>query len=295
MCLEPVLRPDGAVVRCRKCKQCIEERINDWVGRCIAESQVSAGTYSVTLTYGPWHGVVDHERATVLTYSDVQKYVKRLRSARYPLRYFAVGELGTMKGRAHWHLVLFFKDQVPEHRIGQRFEEPHWPHGWSHWDSVSFKSLRYVCKYLRKDIKGQSHLMMSKKPPLGHEYFQRLALKYVKAGLAPQDAFYRFSDVLGPDGKPYEYFMMGATRDNFCRAFHDGWQRLRGGHPPVSPLIEEWFERQALEGTTWRSDAKTEIQTESQIEYRQAVYEIRHDPAKYLHAKRRSDPIPTKG
>lgn len=294
MCLEPILRPDGAVIRCRKCKQCIDERINDWVGRCIAESQTSVATFSVTLTYGARFGVVDHERATVLTYSDVQKYLKRLRFGGFPVRYFAVGELGTMKGRAHWHLVLFFKDQVPDHRIGERFQERHWTHGFSHWDSVSARSLRYVCKYLRKDHKGQSHLMMSKKPPLGDEYFRQRAVNFVQQGLAPQDAFYRFHGVHGPNGGTYDYFMQGVTRDNFCKYFSDAWEKMRGGHPPVSPLIEEWFERQPV-SDKWHGNVATETRTKRQQDYRTAVYAIRSDPEKYLLAKRRTDPTPTKG
>ena len=254
MCIEPALLPSGTSVPCRKCWLCIENKVDDWVGRCIAESQTATATRSITLTYGrDEQGNADHMRSAVLTYSDVQKYFKLLRRHGYPCRYLAVGEYGTEKGRAHWHCIVFFQNEVPKHILAdgendQRFMERHWPHGFSYWEEVSAASIRYVCKYINKGMGAdgrQGHFSLSKKPPLGHEYFQDLALRYVKQGVAPLEPYYWFPDVLGSDGRPFKFYMRGVTLDNFCRAFILQWWKAYNTHPPISRLIEEFCDRMA--------------------------------------------------
>lgn len=269
MCVEPgelYLKGGRKIsVPCRKCWLCIENRVDDWVGRCIAESKTAAATRSITLTYGrDEHGNADHLRAQVLTFSDVQKYFKLLRRHGYPCRYLAVGEYGSEKGRAHWHIVLFFKNEVPKHILAPpredreddtpfRFMERHWPHGWSFWEDCNAASIRYVCKYINKDmgeLERQGHVSLSKKPPLGHDYFQQLAARYVEQGIAPQEPFYWFSDVRkyayeGDSGTPVKFHMRGVTLDNFLRSFILQWWKRHNCHPPISALVEDFTDRMA--------------------------------------------------
>lgn len=177
MCIAPNKLADGTEVGCRECWQCCERKIDDWTGRCIAESKTALRTFSISLTYGRDDGDnVDHIRAALLTYSDVQKYFKRLRKSGYVVRYFAVGEYGSTKGRAHWHLIVFYYDNagviaerklynaeveaglrrgkplpvpvsvVPEHEISTRgadgdlrdvrFSDLHWQHGHAVWEEL---------------------------------------------------------------------------------------------------------------------------------------------------------------
>ena len=154
MCIDPGKISDVGFVACRKCWQCKETKIDDWVGRCVAESKTAKAAHVVTLTYG--HdletGDTDNIRAAVLTYSDVQKYLKYLRVDGYPVRYFVVGEYGSLKGRAHWHICLYWQDKVPDHVLRENFSQKHWPHGWSYWDEASAKAVRYACKYMLKDV-----------------------------------------------------------------------------------------------------------------------------------------------
>ena len=83
MCKAPLVLDDGTEVACRYCSQCVDRKITDWVGRNIAESKSAVKTFAVTLTYGrDRRGDVDHVRAFLLTYSDVQKYLKLLRRHR---------------------------------------------------------------------------------------------------------------------------------------------------------------------------------------------------------------------
>lgn len=245
-------------VPCRKCELCRDTKINDWVGRCIAEGRTAAAARSITLTYGrDEQGNEDHLRAKVLTYSDVQKYFKLLRRHGYPCRYFAVGEYGAEKGRAHWHCIVFFQNEVPRHILAPpredrendsefRFMERHWPHGWSFWEDVTPRSIRYVCKYINKGMgqdERQGHIALSKKPPLGHEYFKRLAERYVEQGIAPQDPYYHFGDVLDRKGMPVKFYMRGVTLDNFLRHFHLQWWKRWNRHPPPSELCEDFCDR----------------------------------------------------
>lgn len=166
---------DGTMIGCRYCSQCIGRSVDDWTGRCIAESIHAADAYFLSLTYGrDENGSEDHIRARLLTYSDIQKLMKRFRASGYIPRYFCVGEYGSAKGRAHWHVLIFWKDNA--HEIGRRIQhnadvraklkrgktlnvpdgpvpphvnstrddqkrhmQEHWPHGWSTWERLGVR------------------------------------------------------------------------------------------------------------------------------------------------------------
>lgn len=262
MCLNPNLVSDVGFVACRECWQCRERKIDDWVGRNIAESKTAKAAHVVTLTYGEDRstGDIDHLRASVLTYSDVQKYLKLLRVNGYPVRYFAVGEYGSKKGRAHWHIVLYWQGKIPDHKLRENFNERHWPHGWSYWDKATPEAVRYACKYILKDTGDDARQgygpMPSKVPPLGDAYFRQLAAKYVQAGLAPQDLYYSFPDVRRvPHGtraktakgfrdaaKPVQFLLSGKSAENYVRYYMEEWRRQHGTEPPASPLVYGWYD-----------------------------------------------------
>ena len=245
MCLEPTKIADVGFVACRKCWQCLERKVDDWVGRNIAEGKTAKAAHVATLTYGEDRqtGGIDHIRAAVLTYSDVQKFLKYLRVDGYPVRYFVVGEYGSKKGRAHWHIVLYWKDAVPEHRLRENFMQKHWPYGLSYWDKLTPEAIRYACKYLQKDHSDPAKQgygpMPSKKPPLGDAYFRELAHRHVEQGIAPQNLFYSFPDVrrvphgtrgktakaLRDSAKPIRFHMRDKTAQNFARYFVEEWER----------------------------------------------------------------------
>lgn len=293
MCGTPNLLPDGTLVACRDCRQCRDNRVNDWVGRCIAESRTAKAASVVTFTYGGG----DHERAAVLTYSDMQKCFKIFRKRGYPLKYFAVGEYGSVKGRTHWHVIIYWLEKVYPHidcdgnaqgdfgQIAARplykrwdgtermFSPPHvsrpdqpyryfdtvWPHGHMVWDKPDVKAIKYACKYLNKDVGGaekQFHMAMSKKPPLGHEYFQQLAGQSVAAGLSPQDLFYEFDEARNTDGKKTRFMMQSVTAKNFLDGFISQWERRYGNDRwPYSDLVQDHIDAQV---EPWRLPEKLE-------------------------------------
>ena len=283
MCIAPNQLPNGFLTGCRNCWQCRERKILDWSGRCIAESKTTTACHSLTLTYGRGldgknAGEQSHERATVLTYSDVQKYFKRLRKAGFPLSYFAVGEYGSKKGRAHWHVIVFWHGPVPKHELRKNFIEPHWVHGWSYWDNVGPASVRYVCKYVQKDLEdaeAQGLLRMSKKPPLGARYFAERAQIYVEAGLAPQNLSYTFTEAKDRDGKLLKFMLGGRSAELFLEEYLLRWRGFppsgfagppscpRGWHYPESELVQE-FEDKRLGNVLTAEQVENEIREKTQ-------------------------------
>lgn len=261
MCKAPNTLDNGTVVACRECSLCRERAINDWVGRNIAESKTAIACHAVTLTYGR-NGAndVDHERATLLTYSDIQKYLKLLRRHGYPVRYHVTGEYGSKKGRAHWHIMLYWLDKVPPHELDKNFMEDHWPHGWSYWTEPSFHAIRYNCKYIMKGMgeeERQGHMAMSKKPPLGTAYFRELAEQYVREGLAPQTPEYRFPEVRRrkKDGteEVIPFWLKDRPLEMFLEHFVTTWRATYPGvHIPSSELVEEY-----LDPGAWKERSET--------------------------------------
>jgi len=97
-------RHKRACGRCRQCRNFKHERI---VGQAIAQAQTSGVVMTFTLTYADIEGVTP-DAAKRLDYSDIEKFLKRLRKAGYRFQKICCGEYGK-EGRAHWHLVLFFE------------------------------------------------------------------------------------------------------------------------------------------------------------------------------------------
>lgn len=258
MCLNPITLPDGVVVACRECRLCRDNRVNDWVGRCIAEAKTSDHAYAVTLTYGGdmAYGAVTPE-ATVLTYTDVQRWLKRIRKwTPGTVRFFVTGEFGSAKGRAHWHAILFVKGgPIPNVRYNERYNhfdseaEPRhalWDHGFSYWEEFNPNSARYAAKYIlkQKGVEALKGMGLSTKPPLGDEYFKLEASRYVDQGLSPRDLFYRFPSDRLRNGQTRTYKLSGACAFNFLDAFAKEW-RLRFGNDlwPQSELMDAYQEQ----------------------------------------------------
>jgi len=239
MCIAPVKLDDGTEVGCRECWQCRKRRVNDYVGRCIAESKFSKKTYAVTLTYNGDQGV----NAVTLIYKDVQDFLKRLRK-KHKCRYIVTGEYGSAKGRSHWHIILFFKDSWPEVTSNKRVDWKYWKHGFSYFQEPDWKGFEYCLKYVLKDQtsrQSDSHLAMSKKPPLGHEFFQQLAKQHVEQALVPQTYFYKFGDVRDYKNREKGFMMQGKTRENFMETFVKEWED-RYSHEPLSELVTDYYD-----------------------------------------------------
>ena len=108
---------------CKRCWRCKQNRVNDYVGRCLAEAAVSSHTCVVNLTYAPREDLADK----LLQPRHFQLFIKLLRRAGHKVRYFVAGEYGEEKGRAHFHAVLFFthivkQDKTPFYNWDHKYD-----------------------------------------------------------------------------------------------------------------------------------------------------------------------------
>jgi hypothetical protein len=250
MCTSPNRLRSGQLVSCRECWQCNAQKIGYWAGKCIAEAQHSKKTYFVTLTYGrDQMGVSDHINATILTYSDVQKFLKKIRfRLGTKFRYFVSGEYGSLNDRAHWHMLLFCKEAiVPDIKLNERIEQKDWDHGYSQWKVANYKHAFYAAKYCLKSDKFDSEYHYSMQPALGTEWFQRYAQSFVEHGLAPQDPFYKFDNVRSSKGKILNFMMKETNLFQFIEFYADQWRKkYPHRHLPASDMVEQYFDKKAL-------------------------------------------------
>lgn len=239
MCLSPIRLKDNTQVACRSCSICRDNRLNDLIGRCIAEQSTSDKTLAVTLTYAG-----DVPASVILQYSDVQNMLKRLRRDGYSVRYICAGEYGTKKGRAHWHIVLFFCGKTPDVEIDRRIDWKYWPHGFSYFQTPDYKGFKYVMKYALKDQSGAGStkaLAMSKKPPLGYDFFMQMASDIVDRGLPIHSPEYSFIHVTNRHGLPRRYWLQGRMRELYLERYCDLWFQKYGREAPPSDYIVERY------------------------------------------------------
>jgi hypothetical protein len=222
--------PTKIMIPCKECWMCLNNYINDYVGRCLCEAQYSDWVLTLTLTYAPRKDLSDK----VLTQRHFQTFIKLIRRRGYRVKYLVAGEYGKLRGRAHFHVILFGQGEKPEIPQRKNCHIESWPHGhvYADWNGDE-SALRYVCKYLLKEEKGESWFSVSKKPPLGHQYFQDRAVRFAKLGVFPRSFCY-----LPPGASPgREYMITGATKRDFLERMVKEWKERR---PLEVGKLSEW-------------------------------------------------------
>lgn len=243
--------------RCNRCAECISDRVRDLTGRCYAEQMYSKGSHCITLTYGKSRligGARDVDGANVLDYTHVQDYLKRIRSAGHPVRFICAGEYGSRKGRAHWHVILYWQDkvpQVPEHSFdangkSQCWDDPFWKFGHTHWDEVSPTTVKYLCKYLFKqarDPHAQAMMRRSTVPMLGAAYFDHWAKLHVEQQLPFRRRIYTIPGSNdGKTGKPWQYYFGDNALKYVIKSYVHQWTAAYSEEPPHSDLVDNWLD-----------------------------------------------------
>lgn len=235
--------PEKIPVPCKKCWRCRSNRKADYVGRSLAEAAVSDWSCTLTLTYAPRDDLADK----VLTPEHFQRFVRSLRKRGHKIRYLVAGEYGDLKGRAHFHCVLFGKGEPPALPQQTRCWHDAWPHGHMFCDwNVDHQSIAYVVKYLLKwDETPDTWVSMSKKPALGAEWFANKAARDIEAGALPSGFEYR-----APGGRRnVPYLMTGATRRDYIKAVIQGFAKTRTIKPE---RLSEWIYK-AVEKHEWKA------------------------------------------
>lgn len=170
-------------IPCGRCVQCLKQYSQEWCGRILAECDRHEENCFLTLTYG--QAPISVEKR------EIQLFIKRLRKEVGELRYFACGEYGSLRGRPHYHAIIFgwrphdleffFKDKsgLPLYksetvaRVWQAGEEaPGVKRGFITVGDVTPDSALYVAKYMQKarplnEGEKPSFTLMSKRPIIG--------------------------------------------------------------------------------------------------------------------------------
>lgn len=116
-------------VPCGKCYNCIQRRKQEWGFRLLQEIKRSRFCYFVTLTYNTEHVPFTKKGYKTLDKEDLKNFFKRLRYhhkdhlhtymydqqrqrlnlpiKKLPIKYYAVGEYGSIRKRPHYHIILY--------------------------------------------------------------------------------------------------------------------------------------------------------------------------------------------
>lgn len=191
------------------CGQCIGCRLDysrQWAVRACHEVNTYGADNNmfITLTYNDEH-LPDNKS---LDYSDVQKFLKRLRHYTGDgLRYMVCGEYGEKFQRPHYHLLLFnyvfpdidwnkpylidtnkgqmyYRSEILEKELWTDPYQPDNKKGFSVIGKVTFESAAYVARYVTKKLKTKDEeklkehyglrvpefLRMSRDPGLGNQF-----------------------------------------------------------------------------------------------------------------------------
>ena len=211
MCQKPLVingkfQGDTMTAQCRNCDECLAHRKRHWIGRMLAEEQTCHSVWFMTLTYA---GGYENDAAYVIDYTHVQKLFKRLRRAGHRFKYVAVGEHGTAKGRAHFHIMMFWQNEPPKPEWDTQWAWEFWPYG--HTNVQKPRSNQgcavYLMDYMNKDNLKNGLMKYSKNPMLGEEYLLEYARNYAKHGLAlfAQSDRFTIPDNVSQSGKPFYY------------------------------------------------------------------------------------------
>jgi hypothetical protein len=152
----------GFNVPCGQCKGCRKRKAVQWAIRMVHETQMHEENCFITLTFNDWE--LEKRNQASIKVKDFQLFMKKLRNSTFKkIRFFHCGEYGKLRGRPHYHAILFgydFPDRVlwkaengNKLYISDKLKSL-WPYGWSSVGDVTFASAQYVAKYCTKKITG---------------------------------------------------------------------------------------------------------------------------------------------
>lgn len=167
-CISPIyVRKVGQFVPCGKCGFCVKKAIEAWCLRIYHEIEYSSSAYFLTLTYSDEHLPKDGQ----LVKEDLQLFFRLLRRKNPGIRYFAVGEYGTEKGRPHYHAVVF-------NLVDLDLVTNTWNKGFVTGSQAYMGRIRYMVSYMALPNDSDTHTIkpfriMSRRPGIGSGYLDK--------------------------------------------------------------------------------------------------------------------------
>lgn len=159
---EPLRIGKTAFVPCGRCLECRRKALSMWKYRVMKENEAFENrSLFATLTYDDEHLWYTENGNMSLNYSDVQKFIKRIRK-NFPeqkFKYIVAGEYGEKTHRPHYH-AIFLGINNPT------IIENTWKEGSTDISNdVNEKTIAYTLKYILKSSYKQ--MKGNKKPKLG--------------------------------------------------------------------------------------------------------------------------------
>lgn len=132
-------------VPCGNCIECRKLRVNSWFVRLKNEYDNCTAAEWLTLTYADENLPITEDGLITLNYKHFQNFMKKLRRETDDkhIKYFCVGEYGTIRGRPHYHVIMFnctSKDAIAKS----------WQHGEVYFGQLKDESIYYTLKYALK-------------------------------------------------------------------------------------------------------------------------------------------------
>lgn len=184
------------VFDCGKCVHCRKAKSKELAMRCVLHASLYEANSFVTLTYDESHPEYNN---SILSYSHIQKFKKRLRRKIEPtkIQAFNVHEYGR-NGKKHWHLVIFNYDfpdkKVKFARDGYNLYTSDeltslWPFGIHSIGDVTLASAMYQAQYTQKEFEySHGRKAHSKHSGIGREWFLRNYDQVLRLGYVPFEA-----------------------------------------------------------------------------------------------------------
>lgn len=166
-------------VPCGKCLECHADKARLWTFRLLAENEFHKYAYFITITYDDNHLPSDR----LVHKEDIQEFIKSYRRTVSKMRYFVVGEYGDISNRPHYHLIAFTDEPIPDLKLVSNskypvYESTKLDNCWKSKGGIRIglgngKSFAYTCGYIQKKTKKQGFILMSKRPGIGYEFFEK--------------------------------------------------------------------------------------------------------------------------
>lgn len=256
---------------CGKCICCKLDRSRAWSIRIMHEAQLHDEKYFVTLDYDP--AKPDSPECSgnwSLQYAHFQQFMRRLRKVSRNrsgsvLRFFVSGEYGRLRGRPHWHCILFGLRLEDRERManGKYFSgslESVWSHGRCDIGEVTPNSAAYCAGYtLNKAYGRDSYDVVDR---VTGEVIERRA-PFVRMSLKPGIGA-RWYALYGSDLFPHDFAVQDGKRYKVPRYYV---KKLQCSNPD---LAEEVAYERYLKSLEVPSEEKTEARMVAKSEYYEA-------------------------